>query len=272
MTKKKRTWIKGYTRSDGRVVKGYYRDVKPSKKKKKRATRKRVDPLEGFKRLEPTRVLPPDIDAIQRVAADQQRHSLRGAARQLDTIGKFSTSVTVHANRDGTVDGELRIFDIKKGFTVNRLLTEVAKVLHGDIENPSEFRLPEGHWYSVGALTDWGGDKEDWEATYQAALKRGSTVAEARNIASAASSALPRYRGQDRVALYPQRSEDLPAQIFRAQQGMLGEALRDATGKALGRGRKTKPNELLIRAFWNPWDRSPAPSARGKRGKKKKKR
>lgn len=237
--------------------------------KKPKASRKKPSIPQGFKRV--PRALPKNAATMQRVAAEQQRHALLGAARMLDKEGNFSTAVHVHQNRDGTVDGELRAFNIKRGYKINDVLTDISVALYGTPHEPSEFRLPEGHWISVGGLTDWGGSKEDWQAAYDRAKSRGATDSEARQIASAASSPLPRYRGLDRVALYPQRSVELPAQIFRAQQGLLGEAHRDQVGRKRGRKHKTKPIEVLVRVYWNPWGVTPA-NIGGRGGTKRRRR
>ncbi len=253
--------VKGYTRADGTKVKGYLRERKPAAPTLKSRKPSTKIP-KGFKKVprKPLGPLPDNIDTIQSIAAAQQRHSLMGAARELDRERRVTTAVHVHKNRDGTVDGELRVSNIKRGYKIVDLLTDISVALHGGPPDYSEWKLPEnaGHWVSVGGLTDWGGTKDDWQANYDAGKKRGLTDAEARQVANAASSPLPRYRGQSRVALYPQRVVDLPANIFRAQQGLLGEAQRDkTTGKALGRGQKTKPTEILIRVYWNPWNVSP---------------
>lgn len=130
--------------------------------------------------------------------------------------------------------------------------------MHGTTNEPSEWRLSKGHWVSIGGLTDWGGTKEDWLGAYAAAKTRGMSDGEARAHADKGASPLPRYRGQSRVALYPQRAEDMPAQIFRAQQGMLGEQHRDRqSGRLLGRGGKSKPTEILVRVYWNHLDKRP---------------
>lgn len=224
----------------------------------------------GFKRVE--RALPRNIEAMQTTAANQQRYSLQGAARLMDESGQYNTSVHVHKNRDGTVDGELRVFNIRRRYKINDVLIDLAEAIYGTPSNPSEFRLPEGHWVSLGGLTDWGGSKVDWEEAYQRAKKKGATDSEARQIASAASSPLPRYRGLDRVALYPQRAIELPAQVFRAQQGLLGEEQRDAvTGRKLGRKHRTKPQEILLRVYWNPWNITPA-NVGGRGGTKRRRR
>lgn len=233
------------------------------------ATSKSRPTPKGFTKL--TRALPKNIETIQRVAAEQQRFSLQGAARELDKIGKYSTAVHVHRNRDGTVDGELRVFGIRRGYRINDVLTDLSEVLYGSPRDPSDFKLPAGHWVSVGGLTDWGGSSADWETAYEKAKSRGASESEARQIASAASSPLPRYRGLDRVALYPQRTEEFPAQVFRAQQGLLGEEHRDKSGRRLGRRHKTKPTEVLVRVYWNPWNVTPA-SIGGRGGTKRKRR
>lgn len=241
-----------------------------SKPKPRKVTPKSQQAPKGFTRI--GRALPRNIATVQAVAAAQQRYSLQGAARLLDEDGNFNTAVHVHSNRDGTVDGELRIFNIRRGYKINDVLIDLSQAIYGTPHNPSEFRLPEGHWVSMGGLTDWGGNREDWEAAFERAKKRGATDSEARQIASAASSPLPRYRGLDRVALHPQRAVELPAQIFRAQQGLLGEEHRDkATGRKLGRRHRTKPQEVLLRVYWNPWGVTPA-NIGGRGGTKRRRR
>lgn len=193
----------------------------------------------------------------QAKAAEDMRNSLRGVAFLLDLDGNSHSSVNVHSNKDGTVDGELRLSDIKRGYKINDLLTDVSEYLHGTPQKPSEFRLPPDHWVSTGALTDWGGTKADWMKEYNRHRKRGLSDDEARYLANAATSPLPRYRGQARFALFPQRSIDVPTNIFRAQQSYLGEAFRDQYGRLRGRGDKSKPSEILIRVYWNPWNKRP---------------
>jgi hypothetical protein len=220
---------------------------------------KKVNTKSKFKKLKMT--LPPNAKGLQDIAIAQQRYSLQGVAKAMEREGKVSASVQVHRNKNGTVSGELRLFNIQKGYTINDLLTDLSMIMHADLDGPSEFRLPDdaGHWISVGALADWGGTKEDWQGVYENAIRRGNTEKEARILATATIGSLPRYRGKSRVSLYPQRSELLPVNIFRAQQGPLGERSTDrVTGRKFGRGNKRKPSEILLRTYWNPWDRSPA--------------
>jgi hypothetical protein len=202
-----------------------------------------------------------------------------GAARELDREGKVTTAVHVHKNRDGTVDGELRISNIRRGYKIDDLVLDISVALHGEPPKKkgepwgdSEWKLPEnaGHWISPGALTDWGRTGGDWQNIYDKAKERGATDAEARERANAGTSPLPRYRGKDRVALHAMPSKELPALLFRALSGMLGEAKRSAEGKKLGRGDRSKPTDLLIRVYWNPWGTSPG--SVGGRGHKRKKR
>lgn len=276
--------VKGYTRSDGTYVKGYLRARKaptlksrPAKPPKAASTLKSRSGPKGFKRVTPLPrelrgVLPPNIAALQEIAAEQQRHSLMGVARELDHEGRVTTAVHVHKNRDGTVDGELRISNIRRGYKIDDLIVDVSTIWHGQPPDYSEWKLPEnaGHWISPGALTDWGRTGADWQTVYDKAKDRGATDAEARERANAATSPLPRYRGKDRVALHAMLSRDLPALMFRARQGMLGEAKRALDGTMIGRGDRSKPTDLLFRVYWNPWGASPG--SVGGRGHKRKKR
>lgn len=216
----------------------------------------------GFKRVSES--LPKNIEQLQATAAAQQRHSLTGAARMLDREGKVTTHVHVHRNRDGTVDGELRIGNIKRGYRITDLLTDVNIALGGDPTNPVDWALPGHHWISTGGLTDWGGSMSEWKAEYDRHRRAGKSEAEARELASKASSPLPRYRGQSRVAVYPQRVQDrssrtsnVTANILRAQEGFLGETFRDSRGRLRGRKNKSKPTEILIRVYWNHGGKRP---------------
>lgn len=209
----------------------------------------------GFKRVRP-KVTKKDLKRAEK-AAEQQRFALNGVGDALALGGKVSVSVHVHKNRDATVDGELRLSNIKRGYRINDLLTDISIFMHGDPKHPSEFKLPPDHWISTGALTDWGGTKADWDAEYKRHLKRGKTEDEARYLANAAASPLPRYRGQARFALFPQRADRLPENLFRAQQSYLGEEARDKQGHIFGRGKRSKPTEILIRTHWNPQNRRP---------------
>lgn len=241
--------------------------VKLTKKRKRQRTKIPA----GFRkvtRTTPVSTLPANIAMLQSIAAAQQRRSLAGAAHDLEREGKCSVAYRVHANKDGTVDGEIRMFNLKRGYTVNEATTDLGLAIHGTPEEPSEWKLPEGHWFSAGALTDWGGTKEDWLALYEQAKTDGHTDAEARALANAGTSPQPRYKGLSLVMLYPQRIEQVPANIFRAQQGMLGEAHMTPEGKKLGRGRKSKPQAILARFYWNPW--GVRPNRQGQPAKRKK--
>lgn len=269
--------VKGYTRSDGTYVKGYLRARKPPTLKSrtpKPPTLKSRSAPKGFKRVGPAPRghIPRDIDALQEIAAAQQRYSLMGAARELDREGRVTTAVHVHKNRDGTVDGELRISNIRRGYKIDDLILDISTALHGQPPDYSEWKLPEnaGHWISPGALTDWGRSGADWQSIYDKAKSKGATDAEAREEANAGTSPLPRYRGKDRVALHAMPSADLPALMFRARQGILGEAKRALDGRKIGRGDRSKPTDILMRLYWNPWGISPG--SVGGRGHKRKKR
>lgn len=227
--------------------------VKP--KKPNPRIRSSASAPKGFKRVVP-KVTKKDLKRAEK-ATEQQRFSLNGVADGLSTDGKVTTAVSVHMNKDATVDGELRVFNIHRGYRINDLLTDISSLMHGGPREPSPFRLPPDHWVSTGALVDWGGTKADWDAEYKRHRRRGLTGDEARYLANAATSPLPRYKGHGRFALFPQRADRLPENIFRAQQSYLGERFRDRRGKLGGRGKRSKPDAILIRVHWNPQNRRP---------------
>ena len=180
----------------------------------------------------------------QELAADRMRFALRGAAAELATDHAVETAVTVHENRDGTIDGEIRIFNIPRALSTKNLLIHMEKSLWDLGKSPH--RLPKEFWISVGALTDWSG-RQDFENDYQRLLKAGYSKEEARKEAQKARSPMPRYKGLDRVGMWPQRASDIHINFISARKEVFGKNLTA----------RHKPEQMLVRVYWNPWGKRP---------------
>jgi len=237
--------------------------AKAGKKAKKKAIKKAVkrEPKKVKKKAVKKKAVKRDPilrTPDQQTALAQQRYALRGVATEMSRNHPVEAAVTVSANRDGSVDGELRIFNIRHGYTIHDLLIDLGMYLWGRParEPDSEYALPADHYVSIGALTDWG-TRENYEEAYARLLKEGFSPEEASAEARKIASPLPRYRGLGRVGMYPVETagrevsksgnlKNVPTMILNAQR--LFERQK----------KRGKPKEILVRAFWNHGD-APSP-------------
>jgi hypothetical protein len=210
-----------------------------------------------------------EVETLQRIAAEQQSYALKGISSAISREGKVEAAVTVHRNRDGTVDGELRVYNIRRGYTIDALLIDLEHLVYGMVDKtgtivePSEWRLPKGHFLSIGALTDWG-TREEWKEIRDKLIAEGWGPDAAAEEARKRASPLPRYKGLGRVAMYPQRLN--PRRVRRGgkkakptKEGGAHIHFKAARERLFHpqEGKRHKPQQILIRFYWNHEDKRP---------------
>lgn len=222
---------------------------KPTSRKRKPLPVKRK-PVRGagprFKPVPPKprpKLRKADIDR-QVAAAERLRFSLRGGAAEIAASEGVQASVSVAENRDGTIDGEMRIYSIPRSLSTDRLLLGIEAAMWNLGKSPH--RLSKEFWMSVGGLTDWG-TKQEFEQEFERLLKAGYDKATARHEAQKARSPLPRYKGLGRVAMYPQRADNIHVNMLNARKRLFGPQVH----------RRHKPEQILIRVYWNPDGKKP---------------
>lgn len=208
---------------------------------------------------------------LQAFAVESIRTSLRGMAGEVVSSKLGNASATVAANQDGTIDGELRVFDLTRKISVNRILIELERIFWGETRSvevrkrlpsgkyrtasqvksvPSPWRLPTTRprfWVSVGGLTDWG-TKDQFQRVYDKLIKQGMDEHEAAETARASASPLPRYKGLGRVAAYPQPMAKSAINFLTARKHIFARQMRKG---------RNRPEQILVRIFWDPDDIKP---------------
>lgn len=229
--------------------------AKKSKKGAASKSRKPAKPVgKGFRpvkrvplpRVKPVAKKPPTKADFKRQekASDKLRFSLKGAAAELATEHGVETTVAIHENRDGTIDGELRIFNIPRSVATQKLLIHMETALWDRGQSPH--RLPREFWLSVGGLTDWG-TRQEYEDEYRRLLKAGLDRHHAAEAAKKARSPLPRYKGLGRVGMYPQRATDTHVNFINARKKLFGPQQH----------KRRRPEQMLVRVYWNPQGKRP---------------
>lgn len=227
---------------------------KPAKAKAptKEAPAKKRKPIKAKRKPTKAPSLTPREQSESEIAAAQQRYSLRGMGEEMAAGGRVDYAVSVAKNHDGSVDGELRLFNIKRGYTIEALLIDLNGLLWGSPgrEPDSPYALPLGHYISLNFLTDWG-TRETYEEAYDRLLKAGFSPEQAAEEAKKIASPLPRYRGLGRLGMYPTQTASGDRTRSGNPKTIQMQMLNAIAVVRRQKNRRTKPQEVLVRAYWN---------------------